>query len=284
MIRTTSTPSKLEQQKALLGGAVPVKAPKPKSKAQAKPEKSVNAHTSSALAVLPNTAEALPALIDRATKALAGARDSAEVLEARDMARIAYDAAKSAGRLARAKEAHDTVLAQVYRAQADALLIEARAKMRLAEEYDAAQDAGEVGQRTGRPSKNVPEQNDFRPASAADVGLSRKEIHEARQVRDAEAADPGVVSRTLNTLVERGEEPTKAKLNREIAKPKPAPKKIMDQKALWLWGRLNDFERDGILASDPTFLVSEMTEPMRADVKRLVPLVRAFLEQLESAA
>lgn len=43
MIRTTSTPSKLEQQKALLGGAVPVKAPKPKSKAQAKPENSVTA-------------------------------------------------------------------------------------------------------------------------------------------------------------------------------------------------------------------------------------------------
>lgn len=41
MIRTTSTPSKLEQQKALLGGAVPMKAPKPKSKAQAKPENSV---------------------------------------------------------------------------------------------------------------------------------------------------------------------------------------------------------------------------------------------------
>lgn len=39
MIRTTSTPSKLEQQKALLGGAVPVKATKPK--AQAKPENSV---------------------------------------------------------------------------------------------------------------------------------------------------------------------------------------------------------------------------------------------------
>lgn len=41
MIRTTSKPSKLEQQKALLGGAVPMKAPKPKSKPQAKPENSL---------------------------------------------------------------------------------------------------------------------------------------------------------------------------------------------------------------------------------------------------
>jgi hypothetical protein len=30
-------------------------------------------------------------------------------------------------------------------------------------------------------------------AAAADVGLSRKEIHEARALRDAEKRDPGVV-------------------------------------------------------------------------------------------
>lgn len=96
--------------------------------------------------------EQLPALVDRAMGALALAKDSAEVLEARDMARVAYDAAKSAGRIARAKEAHDTVLAQVYRAQADALLIESRAKMRLAEEYDAAQERGEV-RKAGNSSK-----------------------------------------------------------------------------------------------------------------------------------
>lgn len=282
MIRTTSTPSKHERGIATLKASAAKASASLKSKAQA--ETRLNAHTSSALSVVPMSADALPALIDRATKALEDARDSAAVLEARDMARIAYDAAKSAGRLARAKEAHDTVLAQVYRAQADALLIEARAKMRLAEEYDAAQDRGEVAKLGTNQSDLGVSDGNTRPATAADIGISRKDIHEARQIRDAEKADPGVTARTLNTLVERGEEPTKAKLNREIAKPKPASKKIMDQKALWLWGRLNDFDRDGILASDPTFLVSEMTEPMRADVKRLVPLVRAFLEQLESAA
>lgn len=89
-------------------------------------------------------ADTLPVLIDRATAALANARTSAEVLEARDMARLVYDAAKSAGRMARAKRAHDAVIAAVYRAQADALLIEARAKVRLADEYDAAQERGEA--------------------------------------------------------------------------------------------------------------------------------------------
>ena len=51
-------------------------------------------------ALLPS--ETLPILIDRATAALDSARSSAEVLEARDLARVAYDAAKSAGRMARA--------------------------------------------------------------------------------------------------------------------------------------------------------------------------------------
>lgn len=233
-----------------------------------------------AITPLSSPFETLPSLLDRASQALVNAKDSAEVLEARDMARVAYDAAKSAGRLARAKEAHDTVLAQVYRAQADALLIESRAKMRLAEEYDAAQDRGEV-RRPGQRGKAIPGENSFSPPTVDEAGLSAKEIHEARQVRDAEKADPGVTARTLNEIVERGEEPTKAKINREIAKPKPVVKKVMDQKALWLWGRLNDFERDGVLSTDPNFLISEMTEPMRNDVLRLAPLVIVFLEKLE---
>lgn len=236
---------------------------------------------SSVLAAPVKTTDSLPALIDRAAKALADAKDSAEVLEARDMARVAYDAAKSAGRLAKAKQAHDTVLSQVYRAQADALMIEARAKMRLAEEYDAAQERGEVATK-GKPI-NVPDGNI--KATAAEIGISRKEIHEARQVRDAEKAEPGIAQRAVDAMVARGEEPTKAKLNREIfSKPKPKPERVMDPTALWLWGRMNDFERDGVLKKEPSHLISEMTEPMRDDVKRISPLVRNFLEQLENAA
>lgn len=156
--------------------------------------------------------QTLPDLIDKARFALEGARTSAEVLEARDTARVAYDAAKSAGRVARAKKAHDDVLAAVYRAQADALLIEARAKMRLADEYDAAQDRGEVASAdTGRP-KSVEDDNAYQPATAAGLGLRRDEIHEARQLRNAERDSPGIVETTLNDMLERGEEPTKAAL------------------------------------------------------------------------
>ncbi|MEB3045649.1 hypothetical protein VCM43_18995 [Rhizobium sp. MJ21] len=86
-------------------------------------------------------------------------------------------------------QAHDELIAAAHRAQADALEIEAAAKRRLADEYDAAQERGEIGQRTGRPQKDVPQENDFHPPTAAEVGLSRKDVHEARLIRDAETAD-----------------------------------------------------------------------------------------------
>ncbi|MFZ5654086.1 MAG: hypothetical protein ACOY42_06775 [Pseudomonadota bacterium] len=79
--------------------------------------------------------------------------------------------------------------ATVKRAQGHALAIEARAKIRLADEYDAAQERGEVaghGQRG--PGKDVVSSNVFSPATAADLGLRRDEIFEARQLRDAELA------------------------------------------------------------------------------------------------
>jgi hypothetical protein len=83
----------------------------------------------------------------------------------------------------RAKKARH---AAAFRAKADALEIEALANRRLA---DAAQGRGEVGQ-PGTRTDLVPKKNGVRAATAADVGLSRKEIHEARQIRDAEKRDP----------------------------------------------------------------------------------------------
>jgi hypothetical protein len=60
-----------------------------------------------------------------------------------------------------------------------------------ADEYDAAQERGEV---RGHGNKSdIPKQN----ITVKDIGLTSKQIHEARSVRDAEKNDPGVVRRTL---------------------------------------------------------------------------------------
>jgi len=170
------------------------------------------------LVAIQNADESLPSLVMRAADALSSAQSSAEVLEARDMAKVAYDAAKSAGRIARAKKAHDDVVGAVYRAQADALLIEARAKARLADEYDSAQERGEVA-RHGRHS-DVDHSN---VTTSADLGLRRDEIHEARGIRDAERENPGLIEGALQERLGMGQEPTKAFIKERVAEASGKP-------------------------------------------------------------
>jgi hypothetical protein len=60
--------------------------------------------------------------------------------------------------------------------QGDALLIEARAQMRLADEYDAAQARGEAARHSSGNPQIVPNKNDLRRCAqgrAARLGLHR---------------------------------------------------------------------------------------------------------------
>lgn len=154
----------------------------------------------------------LPAMVQRAANQLASATSHAEILEAKELAGAGYDEAKRAARFAKFKGAHDEIMANLHRRQADFLEIEAMAKRRLADEYDAAQARGEVASK-GKPV-NVPGENV--KVTVEDLGITRKDIHEARQVRDAEVADPGVVRRALDEKLDAGQEPTKAALREAV--------------------------------------------------------------------
>ena len=170
----------------------------------------------SAPAIIDQTASSLPQLVDHAAAALSNARSAAEVLEAKDMATFAYDTAKRAARLARAKGAHDELISAAHRAQAGALEIEAQAKRRLADEYDSAQDRGEVAGHGG--SRNFKIEGDNLEITASDIGLRADEIHEARVVRDAEQTEPGIVRRTVDEKLASGKEPTRAAVRRATTK------------------------------------------------------------------
>lgn len=77
----------------------------------------------------------------------------------------------------------DIATRALYSVQADGLEIEAAAKRRLADEYDAAQAVGEIRDaNTGRSASAL------EAPSAREIGLSHKEVHDARQFRDAERA------------------------------------------------------------------------------------------------
>ena len=60
----------------------------------------------------------------------------------------------------------------------------------------------------------------------------------------------------------------------------PPPRRIAAPEAIWLWGRLLDFERDGLLDKSPADLIETMTDPMKDDVHRLAPKVAKWLRQI----
>jgi hypothetical protein len=169
--------------------------------------------------------ERLPRLIAKAAAALASATTAAEILDAQDAATFAYDAAKAITRLAKVKNAHDEVVTSVRKAQADALDIECRTKCRLAEEYDAAQARGEVATRADGSAIRDHVSNENKVATVTDIGLTRKQVHEARKIRDAEKANPGVVRSILDRQLQAGEEPTRAQVKRAVNKILHPPEK-----------------------------------------------------------
>lgn len=110
-------------------------------------------------------------------------------------------------------------------------------------------------------------------ATLDSMGMSRQQAHRFQSLanvdeREFEAAlaDPGKPS--ANGIIAR----TKLKSN-------PPQAKVADE-ALWLWGRLRDFERMGFLENDPEWALESMTDAMRADVLRLAPHVADFLTNL----
>ena len=226
-----------------------------------------------ALVPIPLAGDNLPGLIDRAATMLASAKTAAEVLEAREAAGLAYDTAKRAARLGRAKAAHDDLVAAAHRAQAHALEIEAAAKRRLADEYDAAQARGEVA---GHGRSKVEPSN---VTTASDLGLRRDQIHDARLIRDAETADPGLVRRALDEKLQRGEEPTRSAVRRA------AEDRL--QRSLDRLQRVQDSVRQ-IEATKPAPLTPEQqalqiavfgTQEDRAIHERLVEIVERIDEQ-----
>lgn len=66
-----------------------------------------------------------------------------------------------------------------------------------------------------------------------------------------------------------------------LAASKPVPK--MDDDALWVWGRLRDFERMEIAKRDAPHLFKAMTDTMQDDLRRILPVAIDFLNQLSEA-
>lgn len=113
-----------------------------------------------------------------------------------------------------------------------------------------------------------------RPATAptlADLGISKSQSSRWQQLA-------AVAEEQFEAALAA---PAKPSTTGILASARPAQSEPMDEQALWLWGRLRDFERDGLLDRPPADVLDKMTDAMRADVLRLVPLVCVWLQDME---
>ena len=145
------------------------------------------------------SAENLPALIDRATRCLAEARTSAEVLEAKAIAEAALHFAKVT------RAANDT--------QANCLRMIVRAEIRMADEIDRGQALGEVALPNQPVSQYVQPADVPKPATYEDLGVARQRVADWRAVRDA---GPAFVERVITRALAEDRAPTKADIHRAI--------------------------------------------------------------------
>lgn len=105
----------------------------------------------------------------------------------------------------------------------------------------------------------------------ADTGMSRQTAHRYQQLADMPRGD-------FEAALAGPEKPSTSGIIRAFREPQ---KPRVSDEALWLWGRLRDFENKGFLDCRAEAVLGEMTDAMRADVARLAPLVREFLETVE---
>ena len=78
-------------------------------------------------------------------------------------------------------------------------------------------------------------------------------------------------------LEDQTAKPTTNGIIKANATPKRDPVSI---EALWLWGRLRDFQRDGLLNKTPLEIMATMTPAMRDEVHTLAPRVAAWLKRI----
>lgn len=128
--------------------------------------------------------------------------------------------------------------------------------------------------------RSSPEATNVSPspyAAALDQhGISRQTAHKFQALASIPKAD-------FERALSAPEKPTtKGVITRaNLRDPTPTPR--VSDRALTLWGDLRNFERNGFFGADCAILFAEMTDAMRADVRRLVPQVKDLLDSLEEA-
>lgn len=202
----------------------------------------------------------LPAIYDAMCRAIAEAHEIDEVKDIRDKARAIEIYSQQARNFD-----------NEFRAIRIRIRAEARCGELLREREKAKGTAGlgrpPIGGRTMQPPNSE-------TATLADLGISKTQSSRFQQLAQVPAND---FERALA-------EPGRPSTSRILAEHGPAREKrenVVDDGALWLWGRLLDFERDGLLERDPAEVCATMLDHMRDTVRDLAPRVAAWLREVK---
>jgi hypothetical protein len=197
---------------------------------------------------------------------------------------VAVDEAKDIRDKAAALEAYYRQ-ARNLDAEREAANVRLRAERRVGEllkELDRAETPNPSG--IGGKSNKVVTSTDATQQSPYAAALKGHGM--SRQTASRYQALATIPKETFERALSAPEKPTTAgvlrhvEARKEVRNPAPSPK--VSNAALTLWGQLRDFERMGFLGADMRPAMASMTDAMLTDVKRLVPLVKDLLEQLEA--
>ena len=173
------------------------------------------------------------------------------------------------------KDIRDQAIAlETYARQAHNVEAERQAcEIRLRAERKAGKLSAELERSSGgRPGKTLPTMGRVSKAGALHkAGVSPKQAENWEKL----AAVPDQEFEAA--LADRTAKPTTNGIIRANMTPKRNP---VSTEALWLWGRLRDFERDGLFTKEPGEVMSTMTPSMLDDVHTLAPRVAAWLRKI----
>ena len=102
-----------------------------------------------------------------------------------------------------------------------------------------------------------------------DLGISKTQSSRWQKMAD-------IPDDEFEDVLAAADHPTTTGLITEPSGPTP-----VDDRALWLWGRLKDFVREGLLDEVPEDLITTMLPHMEATTRELAPQVAAWLERIK---
>lgn len=128
--------------------------------------------------------------------------------------------------------------------------------------------------KAGRPPNRSDETTNYRGAQTlSELGISKQQSSDWQRLADiprkdfdADLSDP-TWRPTTTGLLDRHE------ARQHGTQP-------VDSDALWIWGRLKDFEREGLLSREPNDLLDTMMPHMQQTTLRLAPLVAEWLGRI----